>query len=32
MPVNYGVALLFTLIQSIDDNYQSRQKLTNLDL
>jgi hypothetical protein len=32
MPVNDGVALLFTLIQGIDDIYQSRQKLANLDL
>jgi hypothetical protein len=29
---NDNVALLYTLIQSTDDSYQSRQKLANLDL
>jgi hypothetical protein len=29
---NGNVALLYTLIQSTDDSYQSRQKLANLDL
>jgi hypothetical protein len=32
MPVNDDVALLYTLIQGTGDNYQSRQKLANLDL